>query len=549
MKERQNDKASFVCLIVLCVMTCSLLAFVSYPRQEIGSADMAGYAEIGRSLIDGHPFKVGFVQHYFLKHENPTHPVDHYAPLKGILMAPFFFFLGVTPFVTTLPSLMIASLFLPLLIFGICRRLGLMPAACLVGGLVTLWNPLVINHATESLADIDQAFFGACALFVLLGNTSWRRPVLGGLWTALAFLTKTSGLFFIPGYALFFLVDQEKKPAGRLKHAVLYLLVAFLVSSPWLLRNQKLYGDPLYTANKHIAAMTDYCGMFEMVGPAVAVYWDKKPPTLADVPGRYGFRRVIEVLTGRFLATLKYLPFLGSILIAPFLVRERKVWVISIGAIFFAVVSFLTFAVHERYLLALFPAGAVLTAVLLNLGGKTLAAYLTGALGSFPGTKRWRFQRSEKVAAVIIFVSLCFFVGGFAESTETVMAKYGYFRAEPVSYPYRVSRWIRDHTPADAVIMSMSAIEIRFYSGRQTLSPTSSGPEAFKTILAHYGADYFAMPASCPSPVFTPIFNSCLAFVNSPQFDGRLLVRNRFFRVWRLGKKGAAREMTEENQG
>jgi hypothetical protein len=537
--ERHRAKTLFIVLAVLCVFTGLLLGAVSYPRQEIGSADMAGYAEIGRSLIEGRPFHVGFVQHFFLKHQSPMHPADHYAPMKGILMAPFFLFLGVTPFVTTLPSLIIGTLLFPLLVFGICRRLGLTPAACFVAGLATLWNPLFINHATESLADIDQAFFGACALYVLLGRPGWKRPVFSGCWTALAFLTKTSGLFLIPGYLLFFAADDTRKPAGRLKHAVLYLLFFFLVSSPWLLRNQKLYGDPLYTANKYIAAMTDYCGMFEMVGPAVALYWDSEPPTLTDVPARYGVKRMAEVLAGRLLATLKYLPFLGSILLAPLLLRDKKIRIISMGALFFALVSFITFAVHERYLLTLFPAGIALTAALLNLLGRALGSYLSGAAGMQPGTERWRFHRPEKTAAALIFMSLFLFVGGFVESAETIVAKYGLFRSPPASYASRLSEWIDRHTPADAVIMSMSAIEIRFYTGRLTISPTSSEPAAFSRILRHYGADYFAMPAASPKPVFNPIFNACQAYVNSPYFSGQLLTGNRAFRIWRLDQETA----------
>jgi len=522
-------------LVFLCVLTGILLGVVAYPRQEIGSADMAGYAEIGQSIIEGRPFRVGFVQHYFLKHPHPVHPVDHYTPLKGILMVPFFYLMGVTPFATNLPSLIIGSLLFPILIFGICRRLRLTPAACFVGGVAILWNPFTINHATESLADIDQAFFGACALFVLLGKTSWRKPVFAGIWTALAFLTKTSGLFLIPGFMLFFLVERDGTSFRWLKHTALFLLFIFLVCSPWLLRNQKIYGDPLYSANKHIAALTDYCGMFEMVGPAVAFYWDKEKPALTDIPDRYGFRRVAEVIGGRFLATLKYFPFLGSILIAPFLLRERRIWIISAGALFFALISFITFAVHERYLLILFPAGIALTMALLDYLGKTLGAFFTGAMGMSAGTERWRFHRPEKVSAILVFITLLFFIPNFAESTETIIAKYGYFRSRPQSYAYLLSKWIEEHTPPDAVIMSMSAIEIRFYTGRRTLSPTSSGPEAFERIISHYGADYFAMPPTSPKPAFTPLFNSCRTYVRSPQFNGRLLTRHASFRVWQLG--------------
>ena len=535
MKEEQSYKVYFLFLMSLGVCAALLLGIISYPQREIGSADMAAYAEIARSITLGQPFQVGYVQHYFQKYETPFHPVDHYPPLKGVLIAPFFLILGVTPFAAILPSLMIGTLLFPPVVFGMCRRLNCAPPVCFVAGLATLGYPLIVNHAGESLADLDQAFFVACAIFSLLGRRTWKRPVLAGFWTALAFLAKTSGLFVIPGFSLFFLLDEKERFTNRLKYLAVFLLFVFLVSSPWLLRNQVIYGDPLFSMNKHVAAMTDYCGIFEMVGPAVAMYWGEKPPTLADVPSLYGYRRVAEVMWGRSLSVLKFLPFLGSVLLAPFFVRSRNVRLLCIVALSFSLFSVLTFAVHERYLLALFPVGICLTASLLNIAAKTLSAFLSRPSGEGGGGSPWQIHRPEQVTTTLMLLSLCLFIGYFAESAEIVLGKYLVNRSVPTSYAYKVSEWIDGHLPEDAVVMTLSALEIRFYSGRYTLSPTSSGPEAYKKILNHYRVEYFAIPAFNPNPVFSPLYSACLAFLESPHFQGQLMEENKFFRIWRLG--------------
>jgi len=535
MEKGQRFRSFFFLLLLLGLLTALVLGVVSHPRKEIGCRDMAAYADMARSIVDGHPFYVGFVQHYFLKYNHPFHPLDHYFPLKGLLIAPFFRFLGVSPFAALLPSLIIGCLLFPPLIFGICRRLDCSPAACFVGGLVMLWHPLVITNTAEVLADLDFSFFAACALFCLLGKKTWRQPVLAAFWMAAAFLTKLPALFFLPGFSLFFLADKNEKFSARWKNLVLFLFLFFLFSSPWLLRNIRLYGDPLFTTNRYVAGLTGYESVFEWDGPGVALYWEKEPPALTSVLSRYGYRHAAEVLAQRFLVTLKSFPFLGVLVLVPFFTRERSIRVIALCAILYALFSLVTFAVHERYLLAVLPAGVVLTAFLLNLAGRAMGSLFSRPFAESKGVYPGWFYRPGKVATIMILMSLLFFLGDFAESTEKIIGKYGKYRTRATSYPYLVSQWIDLNLPEDAVIMTTSPVEIRYYTNKITLTPASGTPRDFREILDHYQVEYLALPPTGSGPLFA----ACREFIRSPLSQAQLLVRNKSFRVWRLKKNPA----------
>lgn len=72
---------------------------------------------------------------------------------------------------------------------------------------------------------------------------SWRTSIVVGVLGGLALLTKTTAVGVLPAIALAPFLSAKTKP--KLILPATALLVALLVVSPWWVRNQSLYGDPL----------------------------------------------------------------------------------------------------------------------------------------------------------------------------------------------------------------------------------------------------------------------------------------------------------------
>lgn len=74
-----------------------------------------------------------------------------------------------------------------------------------------------------------------------------REAAVAGVLTGLALLSKSSCLFLLPMVAVFYFLPPKGGTTNghALRPAALACLVALLVVSPWWVRNQILYGDPL----------------------------------------------------------------------------------------------------------------------------------------------------------------------------------------------------------------------------------------------------------------------------------------------------------------
>lgn len=110
---------------------------------------------------------------------------------------------------------------------------ALLPMNLALSGAVSN-DPLLIALCTWVLA--------VCALAVREGWT-WKRAVLAAVLTGLALLTKTTAVALLPALLLAALIPQTKKPSLAMAGAT--ALIALLIAAPWLIRNQRLYGDPL----------------------------------------------------------------------------------------------------------------------------------------------------------------------------------------------------------------------------------------------------------------------------------------------------------------
>lgn len=86
------------------------------------------------------------------------------------------------------------------------------------------------------------AFYFIYKSFVIQPNQSYKYDILAGLFIGLAYLTKITGLLLIPMVLLMLLISIFKKEYSQVKKKIVMLAIAFLVMSPWLIRNTIHFG-------------------------------------------------------------------------------------------------------------------------------------------------------------------------------------------------------------------------------------------------------------------------------------------------------------------
>src|SRR5262249_38892974 len=126
------------------------------------------------------------------------------------------------------------------------------PAAARAGAVLLCVTNLSLAHFAvrfyvEGLTTLEFAI--ATALFLRHEARGGRGAALGlGAVAGLALLTKFTGwllLLLILARAAFLAVRGERGRAGQLGIAT---LVALAIAAPWLVRNQILFGSPVYPA-------------------------------------------------------------------------------------------------------------------------------------------------------------------------------------------------------------------------------------------------------------------------------------------------------------
>lgn len=127
----------------------------------------------------------------------------------------------------------------------------------LVGALLFLSTPIVIKLSITVYVDLGLIFFSTAALLLLF---RWEESGFGiksltgsAVCCGLAMGTKYNGLIvcflltaFVPWIYSNHLKKLRHQSVKSIAHAVLYLSVALMVFSPWMIRNWQWQGNPVY---------------------------------------------------------------------------------------------------------------------------------------------------------------------------------------------------------------------------------------------------------------------------------------------------------------
>jgi len=484
-------------LVVLLLAGVTIYEFgVIRTMHFVGHADYADNAVVARNLLAGQGFTVDYVTQFYNPDLALSHPQETWPLLQPVLIAPAFKMLGDSAFAAKVPNLLL-QLALALVLYAVGtnlfdRRVGL------VAVLLTVFNPFffrLIIFPTSDLAFtllvvLMLAQFYRAHAFEEAGNLRWGSYAWAGVWAGILMLAKVNGVIFV---GVCILVDLFWRWRGRRWANLWRAWLAFGVPaavffSPWVLRNLVLFRTPVHSTEQFDAWILKYRD-WEAI---YRIYY-------SDLPNRswllrYGWDRVFQAIGVEFRKWWHYftvdgtalLTLLGSVLTlgGALTLRRKAARLFAPAGLVLAL--FGTFIctywhVEERYFVPFIPWFALLIARGLWWIHDALA-YRRDDLGRrTPSGFGW--------LGLVVVVLLCvqLMAPFFPEVTaklETDQAK----RLEISAY-----RWLEEHTPMDAVVMTRVPWQLTYYSGRRSVMIPEDGMEAFEQIVEKYDVTYLLM--------------------------------------------------------
>ena len=227
-------------LVIVVASIAPRLAFWA-AAQHPGLWDPLEYYNLGVNINKGKGFSLDYIWSFANRPEEVTHPLDHWLPLSGVLVATSFAILGVSVQAALLPFICLGIVQV-LLAYFFARKIGVSPAASRFAALATSYIPWLFLSSLRTDTTIPFGVFSfVCLMAVYLavkedGRWLWAAGASAGL----GILTRNDGFMLVMaaglGSACLLLIDKQRRLTwlNILGFAVSLLLVVM----PWLIRNK-----------------------------------------------------------------------------------------------------------------------------------------------------------------------------------------------------------------------------------------------------------------------------------------------------------------------
>ncbi len=568
-----RPRPSLVLLLLFGGIWLGYETLVVYRLPYVGHADYADNAVVARNLLAGRGWVVDYVTQFYQLYDGVTRPQETWPLLQPVWIAPFLALFGEHAWAAKVPNLLF-NVVLLLLIYGVGthlwdRRVGLTAA------LLTLTNHLFFKLTIYTTSDLAFVVFSVAALYLLYcahtaraapvsasnastgGGISSQSPALllpvvqprdstvidrrtlvqlvgAGVFTGLMMLQKPGSAIIAVGMGVWLLMQggqsqwqaRASEPdigamaarvwawfRRRMWYAVLWSLPAFLLLAPYIIRNQMLFGAPVYSTESYDAWVLGYRGDS---GDAWSDIYRVYVPELGGqgLPDRswilrWGFDLTLGKLQTQVEAVRDYLmpawsgltqTPAGEPATPPLLSQnERKNLLSPVGAwlAFLGVVAALRYrrrllalltmafgpytlflvtywhANEERYFLMAIPWLLLLAAWVVWAGYDRLAAI---------GRRIW-----SPLALLLVVLALF----NIVQFSWPIIAKK--VRVEPELWqPDLVAyEWLRENTPPDAVVMTRNPWQLNWHAQRPSLMiPNTADHDMLFFLGNYYDAQY-----------------------------------------------------------
>jgi hypothetical protein len=373
------------------------------------------------------------------------------------------------------------------LLFGyLKRRTG--SGYALFGVVFFLSIPIVVKLSISAYVDLGVLFFSFASLLLLLkwADSGFKKKflVLSGVMAGLAMGTKYNALVTTALLTLFVPILYARQGKANFfrsaLHGLLFLSIALLVFSPWMVRNYSWKKNPIYPLYDHkfnpqkTSTSGEDESQNESINAGLGVFvirermyheawWEiALVPIRVFLEGQDGSPKHFDGKLNPFLLVLPVFAFWRMREEKEEVRKEKKV-MLAFVVLFFAI-AFFTRDLRIRYIAPIIPVLVVLSVM--------------GAEKFHRAIGKGRNARGERIAFVLLMIGLA---SALAYNGRYVVAQFK--EVEPFGYitgavsrdeyldrhrpEYAAMRFINNHLPQDAKVMLVFLGDRGYYCDRE----------------------------------------------------------------------------------
>jgi 4-amino-4-deoxy-L-arabinose transferase-like glycosyltransferase len=290
--DRRASRTAVVAAVAIvlafgCVSAAARFDAIALDRR-IGLSDTAAYAEMGRNLAEGRGLVVRYISTFYYGYDRAIDRLDdHWPPLMGVLIAPFFAVLGVSAFHAKFPAVLMGTLGLPLAATWLGIAVSRRAWVGTVAGLLMIVNRQVFAESLTTLVDVTlAALLTAFCAALIAARSRPRLYVLAGALGVLAYYAKMSEVILVGLFpVLALLITGPRVVKQRWMYAGWAVLAAGIL--PWQLTNAVVYGSPLHSIQNHVSG---FIALDVWEQAHYRPYWGEDLPQTSDRWTKYGER-------------------------------------------------------------------------------------------------------------------------------------------------------------------------------------------------------------------------------------------------------------------
>jgi 4-amino-4-deoxy-L-arabinose transferase-like glycosyltransferase len=230
-------------VLLICLGTRLIFFGMVHPwapqteKDVVLQRDALYYDRLASTLIESHRFA----------YSATGHPDALRTPLYPLFVAGLYSLFGRAPWVVLLAQILLDVLSCLLLALALARLFD--PRVAVIASLFYALDPFLILYSSALISDTLFVFFLVTALYVLslaitanFDNARLRGYGAASVLLGLATLVRPVSQYIPVVLVLFFLVRYGRRPRVVLKYSAVCVFLFMFVLSPWLVRNQLLFG-------------------------------------------------------------------------------------------------------------------------------------------------------------------------------------------------------------------------------------------------------------------------------------------------------------------
>lgn len=482
---------------------------VAARSSYAGHADASNAAIVARNLVRGQGYSVGYVWHFVRKQSIPRSE-DERPLLFPTLLAASMATLGDHPLAWRLPNILLVVgtvLVLRALSLKVYGRPTVANLTALAYLLLGQYQPIqLLNNTLNTFLATSLLFVAALASF----QDSWGYRVGVGVLGGLALLARPENILLVGLVAICLAwwgarrgtsATESHDPirplwATFLRTAFPVLLIALAVWSPWLVRNQVLFGHVLhFDRSLAIPFRYDWFGP-QSPAPAAVMAPDEgyalrydRPFTVREIIGRAGgvypwIRVETLVVLGHLQAIMRSVLGLLGVL-ACVLACTKSHWgdlerrLLGIcGLAFFGFVSFMITRLHheERYYFPYIPIAL---------------AFVVGRLHALIVSVPSARLRRGCSAMAVLFLSLL--------SAQNVRDSVAMLRHGGEGVPSDV-QWVATNVPPGSRVMTRDPWETHFHTEREAVMIPYGTAADILSVMKEYDVEFLVVRKASRRP-------------------------------------------------